>query len=119
MATVSSKGKITAKKAGTANIAVTMKSGATAKCKVTVQKKAVTNGVKFKKKVYKICVDDKLNAECKLANSFDMVKSYKSSNKKVVTISKTGVLKGIKPGTANVTVKTRNGAMATVKVIVR
>lgn len=119
VAAVDKKGKITAKKTGTAMITVTMKSGATAKCKVTVQKKPVKNGVRFKKSSYKLYATATLDTKCKLVNTFDTVKSYSSSNKKIVTVSKKGTLKGIKPGTARITVKTKNGAKATVKVVVK
>lgn len=100
-------------------IAVTMKSGATAKCRVTVQKKPVKNGVRFQKSAYKLYATATVDTTCKLSNTFDMVKSYKSSNKKIVTVSKKGILKGIKPGTARITVKTKNGAKAAVKVVVK
>ncbi|MDE6432969.1 MAG: Ig-like domain-containing protein [Lachnospiraceae bacterium] len=117
--TVDKKGKLTAKRTGTATITVIMKSGATAKCKVTVQKKPVKNGVRFKKSSYKLYVAETLGTRCTLLNTFDAVKGYSSSNKKVVTVSKKGVLKGIKPGKARITVKTKNGAKATVKVVVK
>ncbi len=119
VAVVDKNGKITAKKAGTAMIAVTMKSGATAKCRVTVQKKPVKNGVRFQKGAYKLYATATVDTTCKLSNTFDMVKSYKSSNKKIVTVSKKGILKGIKPGTARITVKTKNGAKAAIKVVVK
>lgn len=117
--TVDKKGKLTAKKTGTATITVVMKSGATAKCKVTVQKKPVKNGVRFKKSSYTLHASTTLATKCTLLNTFDAVKSYSSSNKKIVTVSKQGVLKGKKPGKARITVKTKNGAKATVKVTVK
>ncbi|MBQ9984288.1 MAG: Ig-like domain-containing protein [Lachnospiraceae bacterium] len=117
--TVNEKGKLTAKKVGKATITVTMKSGAIAKCKVTVQKKSVKSTIKFKKKTYKLCVKEILQTSCKLSNSFDVIRSYKSSDKKIVKVTKQGVLKGVKPGTAKITVTTKNGAKADVKVIVK
>lgn len=116
---VSKKGKLTAKKIGKATITVTMKSGATAKCQVTVQKSKVKSTIRFKKKNYTLRVKDTLKTGCKLSNALDEIKSYKTSNKKVVTVSKKGVLKGVKTGTAKVTVTTKNGAKATVKVVVK
>ena len=42
--------------------------------------------------------------------------TWKSSNKKVATVNKNGVVKGVKKGTATITVKTKNGKTATVKI---
>ena len=44
--------------------------------------------------------------------------TWSSSNTKIATVDKNGVVKGIKKGTANITVKTSNGKTATVKVTV-
>lgn len=50
--------------------------------------------------------------------SGDAVKNYTSSNKKIATVNKKGVVKGIKAGTAKITVETLKGAktVCTVKV---
>lgn len=119
VAAVGKNGKITAKKVGTATIQVTMKSGATAKCKVTVQRKKVSSKIRLKKKSYNLKVKATTSLKYTLSNGFDEIKSFKSSNRKVVTVSKKGVLKGKKAGTAKVTIQTKNGAKATVKVTVK
>jgi hypothetical protein len=103
-------GKITAKKAGTAYVVVTMKSGATARCKVTVQKSAV----KTKKlSVNKTKVTLKLKGGSKTftikavkapVTSLEKV-TYKSSNKKVATVSSKGKITAKKAGKATITVK--------------
>jgi hypothetical protein len=43
-------------------------------------------------------------------------KTFKSSNKKIVTVSKTGKIKGIKVGTTKITVKAENGKTLVIKV---
>lgn len=118
IATVSKKGKITGKKPGTAIITVTMKSGATAECKVTVQSKPVKNKIKFKKSLYQLSTGNTVATKFSRNNDFDTIKSFASSNKKIVTVTKSGVIKGMKPGKAKITVKTKSGAKATVTVTV-
>ena len=104
VATVSSKGVITAKKSGTAKI--TVKSGSK-KFVVTVSvpktaTKAITGvpgEVRIKKgKTYT------LKAKLTPKNSEEKL-TYSSSNKKVATVSKAGKIKGVKKGTAYITVK--------------
>lgn len=116
IATVNSKGKVTAKKAGTATITAKTSNGKKATCKVTVKnptvKLAKTSGtVKVGKTV-----------QIKIKSTFpenDTVKSYKSSNKKVATVDKNGKVTGKKKGTATITVTMKSGAKATFKVTVK
>ena len=53
-----------------------------------------------------------------LSNSRDTV-TWKSSNKKVVTVDKNGVIKAVKKGTATITVKTSGGEKAVCKITVK
>ena len=111
VATVNSKGVVTAKKAGTVKITV----------QVGKYKKAVTLKVK--------------NASLKLAKAAATIKkgktttikasavpsgkvTYTSSNKKVATVTSKGVVKGVKKGTAVITVKC-SGMTAKFKVTVK
>lgn len=104
VATVSSKGVITAKKAGTAKI--TVKSGSKKYVvTVTVPKTATTainkvpSAISIKKgKTYT------LKASRTPSNS-DYAITYTSSNKKVATVDKKGKITGKKAGTAKITVK--------------
>ena len=103
VAAVTSKGVITAKKAGTAKI--TVKSGKKkAVLTVTVPKTAtksisVASAVSVKKgKTYT------LKAKRTPANSEEKI-TYSSSNKKVATVTSSGKIKGVKKGTATITVK--------------
>ena len=45
--------------------------------------------------------------------------TWSSSDKKIATVSKKGVVKGVKPGTVTITVKTANGKKATIKLTVK
>lgn len=113
IATVNSKGKITGKKAGTATITVTLKSGIKKKVKVTVQKKAVTTKtltvtgknikIKNKKLTLKKGKSETLVAVLTPVTSTDKV-TYKTSAKKIVTVSKNGKLTAKKPGKAKITI---------------
>lgn len=114
VATVSSKGKITGKKAGTATITVTLKSGIKATVKVTVQKKAVattkltvtgkSTKIKSNKLTLKKGKSETLITSLTPVTSTDKV-TYTTSDKKIVTVSKTGKLTAKKTGKAKITVK--------------
>ena len=107
VAAVSGSGKITGKKAGTAVITVTMRSGAAAKLKVKVQKKKVTTkkiSIARKKVTLKKGKSINLNAMLNPITSVEKI-SYSSSNKKVAAVSSKGIIKAKKPGTAKITVK--------------
>lgn len=107
IATVTSAGKITAKKKGTATVTVTMKSGQVLKATVKVQ----TGNVKTTKvtaNVTKVSLDMKKTFQLKAVvtplTSKEKV-TFKSSNSKIVTVSKTGKLTAKKPGKATITVQ--------------
>lgn len=115
VAAVSSKGKITAKKAGTATITVTMKSGATATCKVTVTN-VILNAKSFSLQV------GKSTTALKVISKYpkkDKVKSWKSSNTKVATVNSKGKITAKKVGKTTITVTMKSGATATCKVTVQ
>ena len=107
---VSRTGKITAKKLGTAVVTVTMKSGATAKCKVKVQKTAVrlskvtTNTKKVTLNLKKGPKTYQLTATKTPVTVVDKV-TFTTSNKKVAVVSKTGKITAKKAGKAVITVK--------------
>ena len=104
VATVSSKGVITGKAAGTAK--VTVKSGSkkvTVTVKVTKVKTKKLSGVPSSKTVKKGKTFT-IKASVTPKNSDEKV-TYKTSNKKIATVTSKGVVKGIKKGTATVTVQ--------------
>lgn len=116
VAIVSSKGVITAKKAGTAKI--TVKSGSK-KVTVTVtvpktKTTAITVGEKASVKKGKTY---SLKAKVVPSNSDEKI-TYSTSNKKIATVSKSGKIKGVKKGTATITIKSGKVAKK-VKVTVK
>ena len=114
-------GKLTALKKGTAVITVTSQKGAKASCKIKVQSgKVATKKIKLKKTY----------VELKKGKSFSIKYtrtpltandklSYKTSNKKVATVSASGKVKAKKKGTATITVRSASGKTAKLKIKVR
>ena len=113
---VDANGKVTAKKAGTATITATTKNGLKATCKITVTDPAtkvyLTPAMSIKKGS-----SVKLTASVFPKTTTDKL-TWSTSNKKVVTVTKNGKIKGVKTGTATITVKTTSGKKATCKVTV-
>lgn len=98
VATVSSKGKVTGKKAGTATI--TAKVGKKSyKCKVTVKKPYISDS---KKTIY-------VGKSYTLKLKGTSIASVKTSNSKVATVSKKGKVTAKKVGTATITLKGKDG----------
>lgn len=117
VATVSSKGVIKAKKAGTTKI--TVKSGkkkVVVTVKVTGVKTTKLSGVPATKKIAK-GKSFKIKAAATPKNTDEKI-TFKSSNKKVATVTSKGVVKGLKKGTATITVQSGSKKM-TCKVTVK
>lgn len=117
VATVSSKGVIKAKKAGTAKI--TVKSGkkkVVVTVKVTGVKTTKLSGVPAAKNVSK-GKSFKIKVIATPKNTDEKI-TFKSSNKKVATVTSKGVVKGLKKGTATITVQSGSKKM-TCKVTVK
>lgn len=117
VATVSSKGVIKAKKAGTAKI--TVKSGkkkVVVTVKVTGVKTTNLSGVPAAKNVSK-GKSFKIKAIATPKNTDEKI-TFKSSNKKVATVTSKGVVKGLKKGAATITVQSGSKKM-TCKVTVK
>ena len=123
IATVSSKGVVKAKKAG--KVTITAKAGnKKTVCKITVKK--------VSKKIKKITVKKSkvtvyVGKTSKISTTVTPKKvtikklTYKTSNKKVATVSASGVIKGVKAGKAKITVAAVDGSKkkATVTVTVK
>lgn len=117
VATVSSKGVIKAKKAGTAKI--TVKSGkkkVVVTVKVTGVKTTNLSGVPAAKNVSK-GKSFKIKAIATPKNTDEKI-TFKSSNKKVATVTSKGVVKGLKKGATTITVQSGSKKM-TCKVTVK
>ena len=110
VATVTKKGKIKAKKVGTAVITVTTKRGASASVEVKVQKKKVktqkltVTNVKKWKLTLKKGKTFKIKTELTPLTSQEKI-TFKSSEKKVAKVSKNGKIKALKAGKTVITVK--------------
>ena len=119
--TVNKNGVIKAgKKNGTAKITVTLASGKKATLKVKVQTpKVKTTKIKGLKSKETLKKGEKLTLKPVISPLTSQEKvTYKSSNKKVATVSKKGVITAKKKGTAKITVKSGKKSY-TVKVTVK
>ena len=111
VAKIDQTGKITALKAGTATITAKA-NGVTVKCTVTV--KAPTLTVSKSKITVKVGKTVSLGAKATPAKTI----SYASSKKQCATVTSTGKVKGVKPGTSIITVRC-NGITKKVTVVVK
>ena len=121
VATVNSKGKVTAKKQGTAKITAKVKgTKIKAVCKITVGQPISKITVKEKKVTLFDGETAKVNTTIKPAKASNKKLAYSSSNESVVTVDAKGVMTAKASGTATVTVKATDGSKkkATVKVTV-
>ena len=110
VATVNSKGVVTAKKKGTAYITVTSSSNKKVKAVFTVTVKQPVTAIQTAPTLtVKKGSTVKLNTVVAPSNASSKKLTYRSSNKKVVTVSSSGRVKGIKTGTATVTIKSADG----------
>ena len=71
--------------------------------------------VKFTKKTVKLKVSKTYKLKIKYAKG-DSVKKWKSSNKKIATVSKKGKVKAKRKGTAKITVTMKSGKKATCRI---
>lgn len=114
-------GKITGKRPGKAAITVTMKSGAKARCVVKVQKEPVrTSKIKLdcRRAVLKKGEKRTLLAKRVPVTAKEKL-TFRSMAPGVASVSKKGVVKGKKKGTALITVRTSNGKKAVCRITVK
>ena len=105
--TVSSKGVITAKKKGNVTITVASKTNGKvkAKLKLTVKAKPAKSTITLAKKSASLTVGKKAAIKVKKVKGLSSKEViYKSSNKKVATVTKKGVVKAVGKGSATITV---------------
>lgn len=117
VATVSSKGVVTGKKAGKATITATIE-GKKVTCSVTV--KDAVSKVSLSKNTYTLKVNKTytLKATAEPKNARGTIIGWKTSNPKVATVSTSGKVKAVKKGTATITAQIGN-KKATCKIIVK
>ena len=108
VATVSSTGKVTAKKAGTATIKAKV-AGKTLSCKVTVKNVSLSKT--------KLTLNSGTTATITLNGG--TIKSVKSSKTSVATVTKAGKITAKKKGTATITVTSTKNKKYTCKVTVK
>ena len=112
--TVNNSGTVRAKRAGTAIITVTSGTN-TKKCRVKVKAAPKTSDIKVKAKTVK--KGKTVSVKPVFANDTDCMSVYYSSaNKKIATVSSSGKVKGLKKGTAKITIKCSTGAKKVVKI---
>ncbi len=122
VAIVDSTGRVYAAGTGTATItAVSKEGGFIATCKVTVVRPVTS--VTISKTSYSLTMGKtesvKLTATVKPTNATLKTVKWSSSNAKVATVSSTGIVTAVGPGTANITVTTNDGGYkATCKITV-
>ena len=124
IATVDKKGVITGKKAGTTKITVTSVKNKKKKATITVKvTKAPVKKVTMSKKKATIKLGDSLTLKAKVKAGKGACKNvvWKTSKKKVATVTKKGVVKAVGAGTATITAKAIDGSgkKATCKVTVQ
>lgn len=115
VATVSGNGLVTPKKVGKTVITVTTANGLSAKITVKVVN---AKSIKIKEgKRRKLTIYKKMTLHTKVSPSKVKPRlTWTSSNKKVATVSKKGVVKGVGLGTATITVTTANGKSAEIVI---
>ena len=124
VATVDAEGNVKAVKPGTAKIRVSTTDGSklNAECEVTVTKaKVAVTGVSLDNTLLLISVGEsrKLSATVKPSGATNKEVSWASSNESVATVDSNGNVKGLKEGSATITVTTKDGSKtATCKVTV-
>lgn len=118
VATVTKKGVVKAKKTGKAVIKATNKAGKVKVYNITVKKapKKIVKVTPAKKTLKK---GKKVTLKVTLPKGSAGSCTFKSSNKKVATVSAKGVVKAKKKGIAKITVKTYNGKKKTVTITVK
>ena len=122
VASIDKNGKVTAKKLGYANIIAKTINGKKASVKITVIDKEIpVNKVSLNETSVDILTGNSiaLSATVLPINAIEKEIIWTSSNTKIATVDLNGIVKGINPGTATITAKTKNGTSATCKVTVK
>lgn len=115
---VTTKGIVTAKKVGKAKITATDEKGNTKTYSVTVKKAPKKVKVNFTKKTMK--KGKKATIKISFAKGeYSSKNTFQSSRKSVATVNKKGAITAKRNGSCRITVRTYNGKVAEVKILVR
>ena len=115
VASVDQNGKVTAIKKGTATITVTtVDGGKTATCEVTVIARVASVSLDKTALTMKVGEEKALTATVLPENAEEKSVSWSSSAPDVASVDQNGKVTAIKPGTANITVKTADGGKTAV-----
>ena len=117
VASVTSKGIVTANKKGTAKITAATTDGKKATCKITV--KAAPKSIKLNRTKLTLKKGKTFNLKYTITKNTYTTVTYKTSSKKVATVSSSGKVTAKKKGTAVITAVTLNGKTAKCKVTVK
>ena len=117
VASVTSKGTVTANKKGTAKITAATTDGKKATCKITV--KAAPKSIKLNRTKLTLKKGKTFNLKYTITKNTYTTVTYKTSSKKVATVSSSGKVTAKKKGTAVITAATLNGKTAKCKVTVK
>jgi uncharacterized protein YjdB len=119
VATVNSKGVVTAKAKGSARITATAKDGSNKSAYVNITVKQRVEKVTMAKTAkVKVGAKVKLKAKVLPNNANNKKLKWTVNKKKIATVTQTGVVKGIKVGKAVVTAKTTDGSNKSAKCTV-
>ena len=120
IASVSKDGLVKARRVGKTTITIRTKNNKKATVVIKVTDPTVPTKVKLNKKDgVKLNVGEKMYLKATIAPATAKTElKWKTSNRRFATVSKYGVVKGVKNGTVYITVKTDNGKSARVKIVV-
>lgn len=123
VATVNQNGVVKGVKAGKAKISLTVQNPGDAQalvvsCNVTVKQYVTSIKLNATKKTIYNGKSFTLKAKVNPKNAANKAVTYKSSNKKIATVTSKGVVKGIKPGKATITVTAKDGSKKSAKCTV-
>lgn len=119
VATVDAEGNITAIAKGTTTITAKTFNGKKATCTLKVQKGPVPISIEFIPNTITIGKKESVTIEPVLNEGAETTFTWSTKNKKIATVTKSGIITGKKIGSTKVTVTTHNGlsAVLTVKVL--
>lgn len=115
---VTSRGKVTAKRAGRTNVTVTTPNGKRAVITFTVKRAPAKIRLQAKKKTLKKGKTCQLKVKLP-SGTASFKRNYTSSKKKIVSVDANGRIKALRRGKSVVTVKTYNGKKARIAITVK